>query len=143
MKKITFLLITSLLLIVSYSANAKSAKQDVTDTVNHFLATVNAKATHQAFWAEDLIYTSSSGERFGKSKIVDGMKDGSKQEGPSPYSADELTVHFHGDTAVVTFKLVFDEGKSRKNYFNTGVLVKRENRWQAVTWQATVIPEKG
>lgn len=142
MKKITLLLVTSLLLVVSYSANANSAKQEVTDTVNHFLATVSAKATHQAFWAEDLIYTSSSGERFGKSKIVDGMKDGAVQEGVSPYSADDLTVRFHGDTAVVTFKLVFNDGESVKNYFNTGVLIKRDNRWQAVTWQATVIPEK-
>jgi hypothetical protein len=26
------------------------------------------------------------------------------------------------------------------NYFNTGTFVKRDNKWQAVAWQATKIP---
>lgn len=142
MKNYTFLLLTILFSSVSQSASAKNKTQEVTETVNHFLATVSSKATHQAFWADDLIYTSSTGDRFGKSSIVDDMKDGTQQEGQSPYSAEDLHVNFYGSTAVVTFKLVLKDDDNHKNYFNTGVLVKRDNRWQAVTWQATVIPDK-
>ncbi len=28
------------------------------------------------------------------------------------------------------------------NYFNTGTFLKREGKWQAVAWQATIIPKK-
>jgi hypothetical protein len=33
-----------------------------------------------------------------------------------------------------------DDGSEAKNYFNTGTFLKRGGNWQAVAWQATVIP---
>lgn len=39
-------------------------------------AAVNDAAVHEAFWAEELVYTSSSGTRFGKTQLMSGVHEG-------------------------------------------------------------------
>lgn len=102
-------------------------------------ASVNDAAVHDRFWDADLVYTSSAGERFGKSTIMDGLS-GSDSEAASPphYSAAEVSVNEFGSTAVVTFRLLAEQdGSLVGEYFNTGVFRCAENSWRAVTWQAT------
>lgn len=108
-------------------------------------ASVNDAAMHDRFWAEDLVYTSSSGERFGKAEIMAGLAesddpaDRSGAETPR-YSARDVNVRSFGETAVITFRLVAEQdGETRAEYFNTGVFRNREGVWQAVAWHATRI----
>lgn len=108
---------------------------------------------HQRFWADDLVYTSSAGKRFGKQHIVDGMANSEQQASGSAdaeaagvsYRAEDTDIRLYGDMAVVAFKLVAEE-KAKGNattteFFNTGTFAKRQGEWRAVAWQATRIPE--
>ncbi|WP_078085716.1 nuclear transport factor 2 family protein [Microbulbifer mangrovi] len=112
---------------------------------------------HQRFWADDLIYTSSSGQRFGKQKILEGMhpakSEAEEGEKPEPnsvrYRAEETDIRLFGDMAVVAFRLIADKSPADSNggantpeseYFNTGTFIKRDGQWRAVAWQATKIP---
>ena len=98
-------------------------------------ASVNDADMHDRFWAEDLIYTSSSGRRFGKTELMAGVD--AVEAGPA-YSAADVTIRVFDETAVVTFRLVArDAGEVMGEYFNTGVFRKRAGVWKAVTWQAT------
>ena len=102
---------------------------------------------HDRFWAGDLVYTSSDGTRRGKGEIMAGMGDT-----PDPdvepaviFSAADIDIRRFGSTAVLAFRLLGQTNGSAvpdMQFFNTGTLVKRENRWQVVAWQATRIPEQ-
>ena len=115
--------------------------------VNDFLANTNERDVHAAFWANDLVYTSSNGTRFGKREILSGFDEepGVAADWPA-YSAEDMQVRVHGDTAVVTFKLVgtppAESDEPTSYYFNTGTFLKRGGTWQAIAWQATKIPEQ-
>ena len=110
-------------------------------------ASRNDAAMHDRFWADDLIYTSSSGRRLGKGEILREVK----AEGPSKpgqeetvFTAEDIRVHQYGDTAIVAFRLVGTTRKEGKtevaNYLNTGTFLKRNGEWRAVGWQATILP---
>ena len=91
------------------------------------------------------MYTSSNGTRRGKAEILAGFEE-SEQEDDGPmmtYTGEDVRVQLFGSTAVITFQLVGtpSDGSAVKNYFNTGTFLKRDGKWQAVAWQATVIPE--
>jgi len=124
---------------------------ELTTLLHEFMAGASSSdaATHDRFWAEQLIYTSSAGERFGKAAIMDGMQTDNKttsaenNEPPTVYSAKDVQIQLYGDTAVVAFRLLGQsksEEASLSQYFNTGTFVKKDGRWQAVAWQATKIP---
>ncbi len=57
---------------LSLSAQPAQAEEELTKLLHDFMegASQNDAAMHDRFWAEDLIYTSSSGERFGKVEIM-------------------------------------------------------------------------
>jgi hypothetical protein len=124
-------------------------RQALAEMLDWFLANVNAPATHERFWADDLVYTSSDGSRFDKAAILEGLgDDGADAQGPA-YAASAVDIRMYGDTAVVAFRLVaFPGGKGnlqekRMEYFNTGTFRKRDGEWRAVAWQATRIPSEG
>lgn len=135
-----------LLCSATFPASADTEEERLTSLLNEFLAgaSVNDVAAHERFWAEDLVYTSSGGLRFGKADILEGMKGGSDDAGPvTSYSAEEVRVRLYGDTAVVAFRLLGtpeDDSEAVMQYFNTGTFVRREGQWRAVAWQATKIP---
>ena len=103
---------------------------------------------HERFWADDLIYTASAGRRIGKADILREVREA---EPPKPgdetavYTAEDIRIQQYGDTAIVAFRLVAttDKAGAKKvtNYLNTGTFLKRNNKWQAVSWQATAIPK--
>lgn len=119
--------------------------QVLTELLNEFLAGAsrNEAAAHQRFWADQLIYTSSSGARFGKADILEGMEE--EEPGPETiYSAEDIQIQQYGDTAVVAFRLLgqVQEGEGELlQFFNTGTFVKADGEWRAVAWQATRTPE--
>lgn len=132
-------------LLLSFSAPAVGDdRAELVRLLEAFLAgaSTNDAAVHERFWAEDLIYTSSDGKRFGKAEIMASLgqeeASGGESAASPEYSARDITIRDFGDTAVVTFRLVARQGgETVGEYFNTGVFRKREAGWRAVTWQAT------
>ena len=147
MKNIIMLLV-SLSFILSTSVRADSDEEALTGMLNEFLAgaSINDAAAHDRFWAEDLVYTSSKGLRFGKAEIMEGMSSESDSGGEEPevvYSAEDIRIRQYGDAAVVAFRLLGspqDDSGEVMQYLNTGTFVKRDGEWRVVAWQATAIP---
>lgn len=116
--------------------------------LSKFLAGVTEAETHDRFWADDLIYTSSRGTRTTKSDIMSGFSGSDSDEGGEPgpvFSAEDVQIQVYGETAVVAFRLVATppEGSEEmgvQNYLNTGTFLKRDGMWQVVAWQATIVP---
>jgi len=110
-------------------------------------AAVNDAAAHDRFWADDLIYTGSSGRRIGKADIMNDVRSAPapKPEDPKAiYTAEDIRIQQYGKAALVAFRLVATTVKAESttvaNYFNTGFFVKRDGIWKAAGWQATKIP---
>jgi len=126
------------------AAMASDDEGELTTMLHKFLGTSDQREAHVDFWADDLVYTSSTGSRFGKADILSGFEEtGEEDAAPDmAYTGEDVKVQLFGTTAVVTFQLVGtpDDGSEVKNYFNTGTFLKRGGKWQAVAWQATVIP---
>jgi ketosteroid isomerase-like protein len=110
--------------------------------LSEFLAGAHDPTVHEAFWADDLVYTSSAGERYGKAAILERLADAPARETPAPdYRGEDIEVRVEGRTAVVTFRLVADlPNGSTRSYFNTGVFRHDDGGWRAFAWQATAIP---
>ena len=128
------------------------AQDDVaalTSMLHDFLANADKRSVHEDFWAEDLVYSSSSGLRFGKADIMQGFDSAAGEESDEPpsivYSGEEIDVRLYDDMAVVAFKLVGTpaDGSAPQYYYNTGMFQKQEGVWRAVAWQATIIPPAG
>jgi len=118
--------------------------EDLTKLLNEFLAGVSEADTHDRFWADDLIYTSSNGTRTNKADIMSGFDapdDEASDEAAPAYSAQDVQIQVYGTTAIVAFRLVAKtEGSDDQQYLNTGTFLKRKGMWQVVAWQATKIP---
>lgn len=131
------------LMLLSVSVMASDA-DDLKAMLQDFLANADKAEAHERFWAEDLVYSSSAGLRFGKAEIMSGFEDAEASDAPPAvvYSGDEVDVRLYGDTAVVAFKLVGtpSDGSAVLYYYNTGTFLKRDGVWKAVAWQATKIP---
>lgn len=121
--------------------------------LHHFLANSSTKSAHESFWADDLVYSSSAGLRFGKADILAGFDlsadeaetEDSDAEPPLVYSGEAVDIRVYDDMAVVAFKLVGtptneDAKTDVLYYYNTGTFLKRDGSWQVVAWQATKIP---
>jgi hypothetical protein len=136
-------------LLAAAPANAQSADEILIAMLDEFLAGAsrNDVAVHERFWSDDLVYTSSTGERFGKKDIIEPMRSaaaGAEGEPAMTYGREALLVRVYGDTAVITFRLVGGKAGAPEpaaRYFNTGVFLNRNNEWRAIAWQATRIPE--
>ena len=122
---------------------------ELTKLLQEFLAgaSKNDLATHQRFWADDLIYTSSSGRRLGKADIIsDVTKEGPPKPGDEStvFTAEDIRIQQYDTTAIVAFRLVGltskGDKKERAEYLNSGTFLKRNGQWQAVCWQATKLP---
>jgi len=123
---------------------------ELTKLLQDFLAGAgrNDAAMHERFWADDLIYTSALGRRKGKADILRELRaEGLPKPGDETavYTAEDIRIQQYGDTAIVAFRLVatIDKAgaKTVANYLNTGTLLKRNGKWQAVGWQATAMPK--
>jgi ketosteroid isomerase-like protein len=148
MKKLTSILLLQLLLMPVLLAQESNEVRVLENLLDEFLrgASENDAEMHNRFWAEDLIYTSSNGERVTKGTILEGLAGNSQnmnQQTPD-YHAEEIQIQLFDDIAVVAFKLVAisqtPSGDERLEFYNTGTFQKRDGQWKAVAWQATRIP---
>lgn len=144
-----------LAIIIASTTLAGHAQKDakaLTDLLNEFLAGAshNDAAIHDKFWADDLIYTRSAGVRTNKAEIMKGVRNAPAPKSDDPktvFTAEDIQIHQYDKMAVVAFRLVSTTTKSDGtvtvgNNLNTGVFLKRKNRWQAVAWQSTIVPNK-
>ena len=139
----------ALLAVVNVApAHATGERGELSRMLDDFLAAAHLETAHDRFWAEDLVYTSSDGSRFGKADIMSGFDpqtgSGDAVEPPVVYAAEEVDVRLYGAMAVVAFKLVATPADAsaagRTYYYNTGTFLKRDGAWRVVAWQATKIP---
>jgi ketosteroid isomerase-like protein len=145
------------LFLFLFACSASAVADDsaeLTGMLNEFLAgaSIDDAAAHDRFWAEDLVYTSSAGERFGKADIMREIATRQAADTAEPatvYTAEDIRIRQYGDVAVVAFRLVATPGGGSESegaplpvleYFNTGTFLNRAGRWQVVAWQATRIP---
>jgi len=126
-----------------------AAAEELTQLLKEFLdgASRNDVAAHDRFWADDLIYTRSSGARVGKAEILENARAGPTVTAAerTEYSAEDIRIQQYGDTAVVAFRLVGRTGSGPQpvveHFLNTGTFVKRDGEWRVVAWQSTRVPE--
>lgn len=144
MRRIALVFACLLLAWPMLGAAEEGARNDLERLLHDFMAgaSVSDPAVHDRFWADELVYTSSSGSRFGKAQIMESLAE---SEGDSSsdmrYRAEQVDTRVYGDWAVIAFQLVGEGPEGLSRYWNTGTFRQLDGRWQAVAWQATRIPE--
>jgi hypothetical protein len=129
-------------LFAAAPVSAAEAGSKITALLNEFLGKVDDAAMHDRFWADDLIYTSAAGVVKTKAQILASMREtpaaGKADEPKSTFGAEEVKVRsLAADVAVLNFRLVHHLGDKTDHFRNSGTFVRRNGRWQAVSWQAT------
>src|SRR3954469_23851872 len=84
-------------LALGLQAQAAPDAPELTRILKNFLAHVDDVKTHDAFWAEDLVYTGSNGTVRRKADIIKSMQEGeSKPKDPnekkSTYDSQDITI---------------------------------------------------
>lgn len=151
MNKVLLATLLCIMLVGSGLGQSTKTTAELTALLNEFLAGAgrNDAAVHDRFWAEDLIYTRSAGARVTKAELMAGVRSAPAPKPEDPvtvYSAEDVQIRVYGGTAVVAFRLVgsitrSDGSKDVSTHLNTGTFVKRRGSWQAVAWQATMVPK--
>jgi ketosteroid isomerase-like protein len=137
------------LVVVSAAPARATATQEVTALLHEFMDAAGRgdRAVFEKFFADDVIYTRATGVVITKADIMASLgKATPASEGKTTYSAEDITVHEYGEMAIVAFRL---EGRTEHvggkievaHYRNTGTFLRRNDRWQAVAWQATKISD--
>lgn len=143
--------IATVLLLVSLSVAAAPAQPSTTEQLTTLLkqfldgAGRSDRAMFVRFFADDVIYTRGTGIVVTKPQILENI-DKRAAEGKSTYSAEDITVHEYGDTAVVAFRLEgrtehADKSVETAHFRNTGTFLRRNGQWQVIAWQATKIAD--
>jgi hypothetical protein len=150
MKQLLSSAMVILVLTLGLQAQTAPHSAELTSLLQEFLAGAsrNDPAVHDRFWADDLIYTGSAGRRRSKAEIMSDVRSAPAPKPGDPkttFSAEEIRIQQYGNTAILAFRLVGttdDKGKSSTaKFLNSGTLLKRNGKWQVVSWQATKIPD--
>ena len=127
-----------------------SDAEELSKLLNDFLAGASRSNAemHDRFWADDLIYTRSTGRRTDKAEIMRGLRSAPAPQPDDPkttYTAEDVRIQQYGNTAIVAFRLVATtETRGRTevaNLLNSGTFLKRNGKWQVVNWQSTRMPQ--
>ena len=127
--------------------NSSPVAKQLTTQLNRFLdaAGRNDRAVFDRFFADDVIYTRSAGVTVDKDAIMKNVGV-NPNAATSRFSADDVTIHHYGTTAIVNFRLVAETEKDgtteTSHYRNTATFLKRNNGWQVVAWQSTKAPDR-
>ena len=130
----------------SAEAGAPVAPVAIRELLADFLTHNSDPARHEAFWADDVVYTSAMGVVRTKPEIMANVHQASSAvakapAGPAPtYTAEDIVIRPHNGFAALTFRLVARTADGKVDtYRNSGTLIFRDGRWQVITWQATKI----
>ena len=150
MKQLFSSVIVVLMLTVGLHAQTAPDAAELTNLLKEFLAGAsrNDANIHDRFWADDLVYTGSNGRRRSKAEVMKDVRSAPVSKPTDPvttYSAEDINIQQHGNTAIVAFRLVSattQNGKTQgTNYLNTGTFLKRDGKWRVIAWQATRVPD--
>ncbi|MCR9183435.1 MAG: nuclear transport factor 2 family protein [Flavobacteriaceae bacterium] len=143
-KSLVLIILLSSSLLQNIQAQQSNEIETLTQMLHTFLdgASNNDRDTHDNFWAEELIYTSSNGTRFGKAEIMAGFETQTEvSNAPKTiYTAENIKINIYDDMAVVAFKMKGITGVEVQYFLNSGTFIKRDGNWKAVNWQATKVP---
>jgi uncharacterized protein DUF4440 len=146
MRRVLSIAIVGWTMALGLHAQTAPDAAELTRLLKEFLAGAshNDAAKHDRFWAEDLIYTRSAGQRIGKADILRDVRSAPAPKPGDPtttYTAEDIRIQQYGQTAIVAFRLIGTterDGLQRvTSYLNTGTFLKRSGKWRAVGWQAT------
>jgi len=133
------------------AAAASPAPVAIRELLADFLTHNSDPARHDAFWADEVVYTSAMGVVRSKAELMGTVRRASSTVAQQPaqpaptYTAEDINIRPHGGFAALTFRLVARSADGTVDtYRNSGTLIFRDGRWQVITWQATKIapPEK-
>ncbi|WP_088329306.1 nuclear transport factor 2 family protein [Lacimicrobium sp. SS2-24] len=129
-------------LLFMFASFSQASEQELAAKLDSFLygASVNDPSVHDDFWHADLVYTSSAGDRFGKTSLMQGVEDAGmikESEVTTWYSADQVHIRLFGDVAQLDFRLVSRTGDTTQYYLNSGTFVRQNGDWRAINWHAT------
>ncbi len=143
-KSLFFIVLLSSCLFQNMQAQESSEKEILNKMLHNFMegASNNDRKIHDNFWAEDLIYTSSAGTRFGKAEIMAGFENETEvSDSPkTDFTAEDIQINVYDTMAVVAFKMKGTTGSEIQYYLNSGTFIKRDGNWKVVNWQATKVP---
>jgi len=120
--------------------------QQVTALLREFIGSAGRQEPelYDRFFADDVMYTRSTGATATKNTIMESVR-GPKSAEKSTYSAEDIVAHDYGETVVVAFRLeaqIEKDGTMQPAHFrDTGTFVRRNGRWQVVAWQATKVAD--
>jgi len=134
-------LLTCCLCQPSLFAQNTPVTNEITSLLTEFLQKADQADMHDRFWAEDLVYTSSGGERFGKERIMQGLESTENPENNVTYSSDKVEIKDLGNVATLTFQLIANTSNGEIRYWNSGTFMQRKGLWRAIVWQATTVNE--
>lgn len=145
MKKYILLIFLTAFSVSAHSQQADD-KEELIQMLHEFMdgASRNDREVHDNFWADDLIYTSSAGTRFGKEQIMSGFDESQPASNQTPttvFTAEDIIVQQYDGMAVVAFKMKGTTGSEAQFYLNSGTFVKRNGEWEVVNWQATKVDQ--
>lgn len=144
-KSLIFIFLAVSCLLQNTHAQQSTEIDTLTQVLHSFMegASNNDRTIHDNFWAEDLIYTSSNGTRFGKAEIMAGFETETEvSNAPKTiYTAEEIQINVYGTMAVVAFKMKGTSGSEIQYYLNSGTFLKRDGNWKVVSWHATKVPQ--
>ena len=140
------------LMTIALGAAAQGPKlsptaRQLTSRLHEFLdaAGKGDRAVFDRFFADDVIYTRSAGVTIDKAEIMKNVGPQDPSRAKSKYSADDVSIHDYGTTAIVNFRLVAEtenDGKAATSHYrNTATFLKRDQGWQVVAWQSTKVPD--
>jgi hypothetical protein len=115
----------------------------VLEALEAFLAAAASgdKKVFESFFADDVIYTGSSGARMDKAAVMKSIGARLGNGAKVAYRAEDITVHPYDNTVIVNFRMAVDgehRGRRETLYFrNTGTFLKLRGKWQVVAWHAT------
>jgi hypothetical protein len=122
----------------------------IRELLTDFLTHNSDPARHEAFWADDLIYTSAMGVVRTKLELMNTVRHATTAAGKQPagaaptYTAEDIVIRPYDGFAALTFRLVARGAEGTVDtYRNSGTLIFRDGRWQVITWQATKIAPPG
>jgi ketosteroid isomerase-like protein len=138
-------LIPLLLLLLSFQVlcfSQTAAEREVAETEKRrFQAMVDKDfAVLEQIIGEDLYYLHSNGTTDTKATFIGGMRDGSRSY--ENITIEDLKVRvYHKNTAILngacTYHRTGEDGQPNNlRLLYTNVYVKRNNKWQMVSWQS-------
>jgi hypothetical protein len=145
---VAIVLVTLALGAAAEDSKAAPTARQLSSMLSEFLDAAGRgdRAVFDRFFADDVIYTRSAGMTVDKAEIMKNIDRREDAGAKNTYSADEVTVHDYGTTAVVNFRLTARTEKEAttetSHYRNTATLLKRNGQWQVVAWQSTKVPEQ-